>query len=141
MEAPMQLLIFITLYSALKAENNALIEAIRTENKTDENDAIFKFKQLRKNRKHLMLNNGYPEELIRFCDMQELTEGQARFIEYNVGHHVGLYEDNDPRWGDIDIFGWFHATGFNLYNLLRKRGFNIEEAYSREIHPLDYYLK
>lgn len=130
-----------TLYSALKAENNALIEAIRYGNKADENDAIVKFKQLRKNRKQLMLINGYPEELIRFCDMQELTEGQARFIEYNVGFHLGLYEDTDSRWGDINIFGWFHATGFNLYNLLRKQGFNMEEAYSGEIHPLDYYLK
>lgn len=73
--------------------------------------------------------------------MQELAEGQARFIEYNLGKHLGLYEENDSRWGDVDSIGWFHATGYNLYNQLRKQGFNIEEAYSGDIHPLDYYLK
>lgn len=86
------------LYKALKAENEALLEAINAKDKTDEDASIAKFKLLRKDRKQLMLDNGYPEELIRFCDMQELTEGQARFIEYNVGRHLGLYEENDSRW-------------------------------------------
>lgn len=130
-----------TLYSALKAENDALIAALESNNRADEDSYIAKFHQLRKKRKQQMIDNGYPEELVRFCDMQELTEGQARFIEYNVGRHLGLYEDNDSRWGDINSIGWFHATGFNLCNLLRKQGFNMSDAYTEEIHPLDYYLK
>lgn len=67
-----------------------------------------------------MIDNGYPEELVRFCDMQVSGEGQARYIVYNLGKHLGLYEDNDTKWGDLDRSGWFYVTGFHLYNLLKK---------------------
>lgn len=129
------------LYSAIKAENEALLAALSVNNNEAENEEINKFIQLRAERKKLMINNGYPEELVRFCDMQELAEAQTRYIEYNLGKHLGLYEDNDSRWGDIDQNGWFYATGFNLYNLLKKRGFNMSEAYSGDIFALDHYLK
>lgn len=128
------------LYAALKTENDALLAALAADNTDNENAEINRFIQLRANRRQLMLNNGYPEELIRFCDMQELAEGQSRYIEYNLGKHLGLYESNDPRWGDIDKNGWFYATGFNLYNLLKKRGFNMADAYTGDICPLDHYL-
>ncbi len=130
-----------TLYAALKLENDALLAALNTNNTEEEQKAIDNFLQFRKDRKKLMINNGYPEDLVRFCDMQELAEGQARYIEYNLGKHLGLYEDNDPRWGDLDLTGWFYVTGFNLYNLLNKRGFNMADIYSGEIHPFDFYLK
>ncbi len=130
-----------TLYAALKLENDVLSAALKATNSVEEQKAIDNFVQFRKDRRKLMIENGYPEELVRFCDMQELAEGQARYIEYNLGKHLGLYEDNDPRWGDLDLTGWFYVTGFNLYNLLFKRGFNFSDAYSGEIHPLDSYLK
>lgn len=129
------------LYSAIKAENEALLAALSANSTETENEEINKFLQLRAERKKLMINNGYPEELVRFCDMQELAEAQTRYIEYNLGKYLGLYEDVDSRWGDIDHNGWFYATGFNLYNLLKKRGFNMSEAYSGDIFPLDHYLK
>lgn len=129
------------LYDALKVENEALLAALAAETTENEAVEINKFLQLRADRKKQMLDKGYPEELLRFSDMQELAEGQTRYIEYNLGKHLGLYEDNDSRWGDIDHNGWFYATGFNLYNLLKKRGFNLEDLYSGEIHPFDFYLK
>lgn len=129
------------LHSALKLENDALLAALAANDVDDENSEINKFLQLRKDRKALMIANGYPEEFVRFCDMQELAEGQTRYIEYQLGKHLGLYEENDLRWGDIDKNGWFYATGFNLYNLLKKRGFNMSEAYTGDIYSLDYYLR
>ncbi|MDE5882992.1 MAG: hypothetical protein K2H60_14830 [Muribaculaceae bacterium] len=129
------------LYSALKLENDALIAALNANNTEDEQKAVANFIQFRADRKKQMIDNGYPEELVRFCDMQELAEGQARYIEYNLGKHLGIYEDNDPRWGDLDRSGWFYVTGFNLYNLLKKRDFNLQDAYTGDIHPFDYYLK
>lgn len=129
------------LYNALKIENEAILAALSAETSEKEALEINRFLQFRADRKKLMLNKGYPEELLRFCDMQELAEGQSRFIEYNLGKHLGLYEENNSRWGDIGCNGWFYATGFNLYNLLKKRDFNIEDIYQGEIHPFDYYLK
>lgn len=129
------------LYTAIKVENDALSSALSANNAADESAAINRFLHLRNERRQQMIANGYPEELVRFCDMQELAEGQARYIEYNTGKHLGLYEESESRWGDIDHNGWFYATGFNLYNLLKKRGFNMEDIYTGEIHPFDYYLK
>ena len=129
------------LYNALKLENDALLGALYADNADNEQREINRFLQLRADRKKLMLDNGYPEGLVRFCDMQELAEGQARYIEYNLGKHLDLYEENDLRWGDIDKNGWFYATGFNLYNLLKKRGFNLVNAYTGDILPFDHYLK
>lgn len=129
------------LYTALAAENDALLSALNANNKADENSAVKKFLQLRADRKSQMIANGYPEELVRFCDMQELAEGQTRYIEYNLGKHLGLYEENDSRWGDIDKSGWFYVTGYNLYSLLKKRGFNMEELYTGEIKPFENYLQ
>lgn len=65
----------------------------------------------------------------------------ARYIEYNLGKHSGLYEAHYPRWSDLDRSGWFYVTGFNIYKLLNKRGFNMADVYSGNIHPFDYILK
>lgn len=130
-----------TLYSALRAENEALLAAISAKDKDSEQMNIDLFLQLRTNRKNYMLRNGYPADLLRFCDMQELAEGQARYIEYELGKHLGVYVENDARWGDIDLSGWFYVTGFNLYNLLNKSGFNMVELYTGDIRPFEYYLK
>ena len=130
-----------TLYANLKAENEAILEAINALDPVKEQEAITLFLKLRENRKNQMIANGYPAELIRFGDMQELAEGQTRWMEYNLGKHLGLYEDNDLRWGDIDKSGWFYVTGYNLYCLLLKRGFNVVDLYQGEIMPFEYYLK
>lgn len=130
-----------TLYSNLKLENEAILEAINASDSIKEQEAIAKFQKLREIRKSQMIANGYPADLVRFCDMQELAEGQTRWMEYNLGKHLGLYEENDSRWGDIDKSGWFYVTGYNLYSLLLKRGFNVVDLYQGEIMPFENYLK
>lgn len=129
------------LYAALKLENNAIIEALNATDSDLEQAAIEKFLKLRAERKNLMLANGYPAELVRFCDMQELAEGQARWMEYNIGKHLGLYEEHDQRWSDIGKSGWFYVTGYNLYSLLLKRGVNVTDLYIGAINPFEFYLK
>lgn len=130
-----------TLFANLKLENDAILEALNATDSAKEREAIERFLNLRAERKSQMIAGGYPTELVRFGDMQELAEGQTRWMEYNLGKHLGLYEENDTRWGDIDMSGWFYATGYNLYSLLLKRGFNVVDLYTGDIQAFEYYLK
>ena len=125
---------------AIRAENEALLEALSAEDSTLRAACIHTFLTRRAARKERMaLELG--DSTVRDEEVFELMEGMARYIEAEAGFHLGSYSEKDTWLYDTDRSGYFFVTGYNLMRLFDRMGIDKQLLYVDSIRPLEYYLQ
>lgn len=125
---------------AIRAENNALLEALAAEDTALRTACIRTFLRQRAERKARMAKE-LGDSMVRDEAFFELMEGMARYIEAEAGFHLGGYSEQDTWLHDTDHSGYFFATGYNLMRLFDRLGVDKERLYADSIRPLEVYLR
>lgn len=125
---------------AIRAENQALLDALTAGTPDVRAEHLDRFFILRAGRKARMA-----EELgttaVRDEEFYEYMEGMARYIEAEAGFRLGSYSDRDTWLHDTDHTGYFFATGYNLVRLLKEFGYDLTTLYDGTPQPLEQYLQ
>lgn len=125
---------------AVKAENTELLAALDASDTAVRDACIRNFQTLRTERRARM-SQEFGDSIVRDEVFYELMEGMARFIEAQVGFHLGSYSESDDWLYDTDSSGYFFATGYNLVRLLDLLSIDKSRLYTDGIQSLETFLQ
>lgn len=124
---------------AVRAENQALLEALDAENIAARDTSVGRFRELRRARKQRMAAE-LGDSIVLTEAVYEAMEGVARFVEAQAGIALGSYSEADTWLFDTDCAGYFFATGYNLVRLLDRCGVDKSQLFTGSIRPLEDFL-
>ena len=125
---------------SIEQENEQLLKAIDAPNLDATKAHIQSFFELRDSRRS-KIKEEQNLDIISAEQYMEITEGSARYIEYQLYKYFGDFNLTNAKWLYTVGKNYFYATGFNLLRLLDKVGIEYHSRIFTDVTAVEKALR